>query len=61
MPLTVSSVLETAIDRLRILADFSRHQSAEQQNPELSEHAELYDRDVAYVRGLLDSTGAGDS
>ncbi|MBE9404719.1 hypothetical protein IOE58_11160 [Brachybacterium sp. Marseille-Q2903] len=47
-------------DRLRILADFSRHQSVEQQNPELSGHAEMYDRDVTYVRGLLDSTGAGD-
>lgn len=61
MSLTVSSVLETVIDRLRILAGFSRHQSVEQQNPELYGHAELYDRDVAYVRGLLDSTGVGDS
>ena len=43
MPPTVSSVLETAIDR-----------------PELYDHAELYERDATYVRGLLDSIVAGD-
>lgn len=50
--ITVTSTLATVIERLRALAAFSRQQAIELANRELAEHAELYDRDAAYVRDL---------
>ncbi|PZP13744.1 MAG: hypothetical protein DI611_14010 [Brachybacterium faecium] len=50
--ITVTSTLATVIERLQALAAFSRQQAAQLANPELAEHAELYDRDAAYVGDL---------
>lgn len=51
-PMTITAIIDTAIDRLQALAAFSRQQAVQLANPELAEHAELYDLDSDYIRSL---------
>lgn len=54
MPWSDPEVLEMVITRLEDLARFSEEMAAKQGNPELRDHAALYRRDAAWIRGLLD-------
>lgn len=49
---TWSDVLRVAIIRLHDLAGLSREKAVELGKPDLAEHAEMYERDARFLRGL---------